>query len=262
MKRLDKKVAVVYGDGATGRAIASAFAKEGAKVFLTGRNVDKLTKIAEAITAEGGAVKTAVLDVLDEAAVEEHMESILAIAGRLDISYNAIGIPQTGVQGSLLTEISLENFSKPLGIYPQAHFITARAAAKRMITQGNGVILMHTPNASTISEPFIGGMPSAWAAVEALNRSLSVELAPHGIRSVCLQTTAIPETPLIDEVFEIHGKAHGVSFDDFTKVMEGNTQRKKLTTLKELTTAAVFAASDEGSGLTGTRFNITAGMII
>ena len=80
--------------------------------------------------------------------------------------------------------------------------------------------------------------------------------------SVCLQTTAIPETPLIDEVFEIHGKAHGVSFEDFTKIMEGNTQRKRLTTLKELTAAAVFVASDEGSGITGTRLNITAGMII
>ena len=104
-------------------------------------------------------------------------------------------------------------------------------------------------------------MVPAWAAIEALSRSLSVELGPKGVRSLCLLTTGIPETPLIDEVWEIHGKAHGISFEQFHEVMEGRTLRNKLTTLKELTAAAVFAASDEGSALTGTAFNLTAGML-
>jgi enoyl-[acyl-carrier-protein] reductase (NADH) len=77
-----------------------------------------------------------------------------------------------------------------------------------------------------------------------------------------LLTTGIPETPLIDEVWEIHGKAHGITFEQFHAVMEGATHRKRLTTLKELTDAAVFVASDEGSAITGTIFNLTAGMII
>lgn len=131
-----------------------------------------------------------------------------------------------------------------------------------MVRQGRGVILMHTPNASRISPPFVGGMVPAWAAMEGLCRSLSVECGQYGVRAVTLLTTGIPETSLIDEVWDIHGKAHGITFEQFHSVMEGMTHRRQLTRLEELTNAAVFAASDEGSAVGGTVFNLTAGMII
>lgn len=262
MKRLVNKVAVVYGDGVTGTAIAKAFGSEGAKVFLTGRTAAKLKITAEEDLANGGDIETAQVDTLNELAVEKNMSEIIKKADKIDISYNAIGIPQKGIQGTALTELSLESFSLPLSIYPQSHFITAKAGAKRMVKQGHGVIIMLTPNASRISQPFIGGMPPAWAAIEALCRSISVECGQYGVRSVCLQTTGIPETPLIDEVWDIHGKSHGISFEQFHTVMENMTHRKRLTTLKELTNAAVFVASDEGSAITGTIFNLTAGMIV
>ncbi len=262
MKRLENKVAVIYADGTVGGAIAKSFAQEGAKVFLTGRTLKKLDAIANEIKSNGGNVETAKLDALDEKAVEKHMSEIIKQAGKIDISFNAIGIPQKGIQGIPLTELSVESFFLPITTYTQSHFITAKAAASRMVKQGQGVILMHTPNASHISPPFVGGMVPAWSAMEALCRSLSVECGQNGVRSVCLLTTGIPETPLIDEVWEIHGKAHGITFEQFHAVMEGATHRKRLTTLKELTNAAVFVTSDEGSAITGTIFNLTAGMIV
>jgi NAD(P)-dependent dehydrogenase (short-subunit alcohol dehydrogenase family) len=262
MMRLENKVAVVYGDGTTGGAIAKVFAREGAKVFFTGRTVTKLDAIAEEILSSGGSVETARLDALDEQAVEKHMAELIGRTGKIDISYNAIGISQKGIQGTALMELSLENFSLPLTIYPQSHFITAKAAAKRMVKQGHGVIIMHTPSPGKISQPFVGGMPPTWAAIEALCRSLSVECGQYGVRSVCLQTTAIPETPLIDEVYEIHGRSHNITFEQFHSAMEGRTHRGHLTTLEELTNAAVFVASDEGSAITGTTLNLTAGMVV
>ncbi len=262
MKRLENKVAVIYADGTVGGAISKSFAQEGAKVFLTGRTLEKLDAIANEIKSNGGTVETAKLDALDEKAVEKHMTEIIKQVGKIDISFNAIGIPQKGIQGIPLTELSVESFFLPITTYTQSHFITAKAAASRMVKQGQGVILMHTPNASHISPPFVGGMVPAWSAMEALCRSLSVECGQNGVRSVCLLTTGIPETPLIDEVWEIHGKAHGITFEQFHAVMEGATHRKRLTTLKELTNAAVFVASDEGSAITGTIFNLTAGMIV
>jgi NAD(P)-dependent dehydrogenase (short-subunit alcohol dehydrogenase family) len=98
--------------------------------------------------------------------------------------------------------------------------------------------------------------------MEGLCRSLSVECGQHGVRAVCLLTTGIPETPLIDEVWEIHGKAHGITFEQFHSSMEGMTHRRRLTTLAELTNTAVFVASDQGSAITGTIVNLTAGMIV
>jgi len=131
-----------------------------------------------------------------------------------------------------------------------------------MVKQGHGVIVMHTPNASRISPPFVGGLVPAWAAMEALCRSLSVECGQYGVRSVCLVTTAIPETPLIDEVWDIRAKKQGITFEQFHSVMKGATHRKRLTTLEELTNAAIFSASDQGSAITGTIVNLTAGMIV
>lgn len=262
MKRLQDKVAVVYGDGTVGAVIAKAFAREGAKVYLTGRTIKKLKAIADETLPGEGFIETAQLDALNEQAVEEHIQEVIKKAGKVDISFNAIGIPQKGIQGIPLTELSLECFSLPITTYTQSHFVTAKAAARRMVSQGHGVIVMHTPNASRISPPFVGGMVPAWAAIEALCRSLSVEFGQFGVRSVCLLTTGIPETSLIDEVWDIHGKAHGITFEQFHAVMEGNTHRKRLTTLEELTNAAVFAVSDEGSAITGTTFNLTAGMIV
>jgi NAD(P)-dependent dehydrogenase (short-subunit alcohol dehydrogenase family) len=262
MKRLENKVAVVYGDGAIGGAIAKAFAREGAQVFLTGRTASKRDTIADEIRSLGGVVTTTQLDALDQEAVNAHMEMLLKHAGKIDISFNAIGIPQKGIQGISLTELATDAFFLPISIYTQSHFITAKAAARVMSKQGNGVILFHTPNASRISPPFVGGMVPAWSALEALCRSLSVECGPQGVRAVCLQTTGIPETPLIDEVWEIHGKSHGITFEQFHGIMEGMTHRGRLTSLAELTNAAVFVASDEGSAITGTIMNLTAGMIV
>jgi NAD(P)-dependent dehydrogenase (short-subunit alcohol dehydrogenase family) len=262
MKRLDKKIAVIYGNGTIGGAVAKAFSHEGARVFLAGRTAAKLKTIAGEIMSNGGTVETAAVDALDSQVVEKHLDEIIKKAGKVDIAFNTIGLPQKGIQGIPLTELSEESFLLPINTYMRAHFITAKAAAARMVKQGRGVILMHTPNASHISPPFVGGMVPAWSAIEALCRSLSVECGPQGVRSVCLLTTGIPETPLIDEVWEIHGKAHGITFEQFHAVMEGATHRKRLTTVKELADAAVFAASDDGSAISGTVFNLTAGMII
>jgi len=261
MKRLENKVAVVYGDGGVGGVIAKAFAREGANVFLTGRTLKKLNAIAEDISAGGGSIETATLDAMDEQAVEEHMRETVMKAGKVDISFNAIGIPQKGIQGVPLTELSVENFSLPIKTYTQSHFVTAKAAARRMVKQGQGVIILHTPNASRISAPFVGGMIPAWAAMEAFCRSLSLECAQYGVRAVCLFTTGIRETALIDEVWDIHGKANGITLEQFHSVMESMTHRRQLTTIEELTNAAIFVASDEGSGITGTIFNLTAGMV-
>ena len=266
MMKLKDKVAVIYGNGAVGGAIAKAFAREGAKVFLTGLTLAKLNTIANDITRDGGLIDIAQLDALNEPAVEKHLVDVIKNAGKVDISFNAIGIASKDAQHALLTELSVESFSLPIVMYTQSHFITAKAAARRMVKQGNGVIVMHTANISRVSAPFGGGRPPAWAAMEALCRSLSVECGAHGVRAVCLCTTAIPETPVIEKAFkdlyDANVKDSGMGWEQFYAMLVSGTHRKQLTTLKELTDAAVFVASDDGSAITGSIFNLTAGMIV
>jgi NAD(P)-dependent dehydrogenase (short-subunit alcohol dehydrogenase family) len=257
---LENKVAVIYGAyGAVGAAVARAFSEQGARVFLTGRDRARLTALGTEMPAPASRLAMDVVDACNEDSVEAHMDAVLQRAGRVDISFNAIGIPQTGIQGIPLTELSLEAFTTPLLTYSRSHFITARAAARRMSPQGSGVILMHTPEPGRSGAPLVGGMGPAWAALEGLTRDLSAELSVHGIRVICLRTTGLPETATIDEVFGLHAKAIGISRQQFQALMEGMAHHRRSTKLSELTGAAAFAASDLAAGVFGSTLNLTAG---
>lgn len=260
---LENKNAIIYGAaGATGGAVARAFARDGARVFLTGRDLTAVDALAKEISTAGGAAETARVDALDEEAVESHLDAIEKKAGTIDISYNAIGIPQQGIQGIPLTELSVESFSLPIITYPRAHFVTARAAARRMIKQRFGVILMHTPEPARLGAPLVGGMGPAWAALEGLNRSLSAEWAQYGVRAVCLRTTGMLETEAIDVVFGLHANAHGITREQFTDLMSSMTHRKGPTTLAEFADVAAFVASDQAAAMTGTVANLTGGAVV
>jgi NAD(P)-dependent dehydrogenase (short-subunit alcohol dehydrogenase family) len=260
---LDGKNAVIYGaTGAVGGAVARALARDGARVFLTGRDIGALDALAKEISGAGGVAETARVDALDEDAAESHLARVVQKAGTIDVSFNAIGIPQQGMQGIPLTDLSVESFALPIATYPLSHFLTARAAARHMIRQRSGVILMHTPEPARLGVSLIGGMGSAWAALEGLNRAMSAEWAPYGIRTVCLRTTGIEETATIDVVFGLHANAHGVTREQFTTAMSSMTHRKRATTLTELADVAAFVASDDAAAMTGTVANLTGGIIV
>ncbi|TDW18077.1 NAD(P)-dependent dehydrogenase (short-subunit alcohol dehydrogenase family) [Kribbella kalugense] len=260
---LENKNVVVYGGGgAVGGAVARGFAREGARVFLTGRNLDSVTTVAKEISAAGGAVETAVVDATDEKSVTEHLDAVVAGAGSIDVSFNAIGISPQGLQGIPFTDLPVDNFLRPITTYAQAHFVTGRSAARHMIPRGSGVIMMHTPEPARVALPLVGGMSVGWAAMEALNRAASAEWAQYGVRSICLRTTGMVETPVIDVVYGLHADAMGIPKDQFTAAVTAMTHRKRPTTLAELTAVAVFLASDQASAMTGTVANLTGGLIV
>lgn len=265
---LQDKIAVVYGaGGAVGSTIARAFAREGATVFVTGRHGSKVEDLANNIVAAGGIAHAAEVDALDEGAVERHANDVLRRTGRIDISFNAVGIPadvvaDKGMQGVPFTQIPLASFAAPIETYTRTNFLTARTAARVMVNmKSGGVILMHTPEPARVSAPLLGGMGPAWAAMEALCRNLSAEVGPQGVRAVCLRTTGLPETRTIDVVYGIHARVLGVAPDQVRALFEGMTHRKRSTTLSELAGAAVLLASDLGRGWTGTVANLTGGLI-
>src|SRR4051794_35029758 len=98
MMTLTDKVAVIYGaGGGIGSAVARTFAREGAQVFLTGLHLPPVEIVAKEIDADGRSADAAEVDALDEQAVDEHLRSVVEEAGRVDISFNAVGIPNAGI---------------------------------------------------------------------------------------------------------------------------------------------------------------------
>jgi NAD(P)-dependent dehydrogenase (short-subunit alcohol dehydrogenase family) len=258
---LENKTAVIYGaGGAIGRAVAHAFAREGARLFLTGRDVAKVEPVAGEIVAGCGVAEAARVDALDARAVEEHLASVVARAGGLDISFNAIGAGPTP-QRKPLTELDVEAFAGPIAFLTNANFITATAAGRHMSGRGSGAILMLTAVPGRMPARMIGGSAPAWAAVEALSRSLALELGPAGVRVVCLRAHAIPETPLIEENFATAAAAAGIDAAEFRAMVEQGTLLKRLPTLAEVAGTAAFMASDRAGAMTATVANLSAGAI-
>ncbi|HEX5620534.1 MAG TPA: SDR family oxidoreductase [Solirubrobacteraceae bacterium] len=235
---LNNKVAVIYGaGGSVGGAVARAFAAEGARVFATGREVDAL----------------------DERAVDEHLDHVIEEAGRVDISFNAVGIPDGEVVGTPLVDLDVDTFARPIASYATSYFLTARAAARRMVPNGAGVIMRVTATHARTGIPLVGGYGPAQAAMEALTRGLSAELAPHGVRVVGLRPWAMPESSTIREAFEPRAAATGMTWDQWQEQLASRTHARRLMTLDEMANAAAFLASDKASGFTGTIVNLTLG---
>ncbi len=246
---LENKVAVIYGAGGPiGGAVARAFARERARVFLAGRTRAKLDKVADDIRSNGGAADTAVVDALDERAVDEYVNAVVEQAGYVDISFNVIGI---GDVQQPLNEISVGDFLQPITNAMRTQFLTTRAAARHMVRRGTGVIL-HFGGGGPQTLPGLGGFKIALDAIEGLRRQWAVELGPHGIRVVTLKTGGIPETipddyPGRDEIIENLLPA---------------TLLKRNATLADVGNVAVFVASDHARTITSTEVNISCGAIV
>ena len=248
---LEGKNAVLYGGGgAIGGAVARAFARESANVFLAGRTRTKLDEVAEDIRSAGGVAHTAQLDALDEKAVDSYVDAVASEAGSVDISFNLISVGD--VQGTPLAEMELEDFERPVINAVRSQFLTSRAAARHMIGQGSGVILFFGGEGDPVPDYYIGGFQIALTTIESLRRQLAAELGPHGIRAVSLKTGGVPET--IPEDFA--GK------EAITESLTEPTMLKRTATLDDVGNVAAFAASDLASTITATALNITCGAIV
>jgi len=107
----------------------------------------------------------------------------------------------------------------------------------------------------------VGGYGPAQAAMEALTRDLSAELAPLGIRVVGLRPQAIPESSTIKEAFEPRAQASGMTWDQWQEALASRTHPKRLMRQEELANVAAFMASDQASRMTGTIVNLTMGSL-
>ena len=134
----------------------------------------------------------------------------------------------------------------------RAQFLTSRAAARHMISQGSEVILFFGGYGDPVADYYIGGFQVALGAIESLRRQLASELGGHGIRAVTLQTGGVPET--------IPGSFDGR--EEITEMIAGSTMLGRAATLEDVGNVAAFAASDHARSMTATALNISCGAIV
>lgn len=246
---LENKTAIIYGAGGSiGGAVARAFAREGARVFLTGRTQAKLDRLAADIRAMGGLAESAVVNALDARAVDAFVDGVAEKTGRVDISFNLIDVGD--VQQPLM-EISLDDFLQPITTAMRSHFITSRAAARHMIARREGVILAFGGDGPQ-TLPGLGGFKIALDAIEGLRRQWACELGAYGIRVVTLKTGGIPES--ISPEF--------AEREVITASIEQETLLRRAATLSDVGNVAAFVASDLARSMTSTEVNISCGALV
>ena len=248
---LKDKNAVIYGGGGSiGGAVARAFAREGARVFLAGRTRSTLETVATEIRAAGGRADTAEVDALDAAAVEAHADAVVATAGRLDISFNVIN--HNDVQGTPMAEMDVEDYLAPIVTCVRTNFLTQKAAARRMLGAGGGVILNFGGSGDPLPGYSLGGLQTAFEALESMRKQLSSEYGKYGVRVVTLRTGGVPESIPAD--FAGH--------EQLTKSLDDLTMLGKAATLEDVGNVAAFVASDKARTMTAATVNVSAGALI
>ncbi|MGX9889056.1 SDR family NAD(P)-dependent oxidoreductase [Streptomyces sp. NPDC002276] len=252
---LTDRTAVIYGAGGSiGGAVARAFAAEGARVHLVGRTRETLEAVATRIKDIGVKdAEVAVVDALDETAVEEH----LARVGELDVSFNLVS--RGDVQGLPITDMPVDDFLAPVINGIRANFITARAAARRMAERGSGVVLTLN-SGSAHGSPMMGGTGPADAATDSLVRNLAMELGPRGVRAVGIWAAGIPETLTVEKLGKVNPGLNEAAIQGILDHLSSLRMTRRNPTLAEITATAVFLASDHAASITGTFVNVTGGM--
>jgi NAD(P)-dependent dehydrogenase (short-subunit alcohol dehydrogenase family) len=258
---LQGKHAIVFGAGGSiGAAVAKEFACAGAEVFLSGRNQSNVEAVTRQITAAGGRAHSAVIDALDDKAVNQYIDGVASQTGSIDIVFNAVG-PLVHEYGNTknATDLAIEEFMVPVTTVLKSQFITARAAARHMVTQHSGVIIFLTGSPARGHVPGATAIGAAFGAIESLMENLAVEVSPAGVRAVCLRTTANTDSRTIQETVEALASKVHITKDQAMAGMANLNFLKRPASVSDTARTAVLLASEHARMMTGTVVNSTAG---
>lgn len=262
---LQDKNAVIYGGGgAIGGAMARVFAREGARVFLAGRTKAKLDAVAAEIVAAGGHVETAQVDALDQRAVDDHADAVAATGGGIDVAVHAVSIMHD--QGTVLADLSLKEFMRPIDGFLRTLFITSKAVAKHMGGDRPGVIMTLSEPGAKLALGGILGHAVSSAGKEVFARVLAAELAPTGVRVICIRPHALADGPAAGsytkDLFAPAAAAVDQPVEEWLAGLADSTMLKRLPTVADVAETAAFLASDRARAITGTVANLTSGALV
>jgi 3-oxoacyl-[acyl-carrier protein] reductase len=253
MTLTDKNALIFAATGGIGSEVARTFARQGAHVFISGRNAEPLEQLASEIRAQGGRASAEIVDATDQAAVQAYVDQIVAEVGRIDATFNAIGQrPSELAYPALSTEQSLDDFFKPLHVILGSTFLTSRTVGAQMARQGSGSIVTLSATLSVWTGAYMAGISATCAAIEGLTRSLAGEFGPSGVRVNCVRGNAMMETRTIAET------GAGLMRLGYQPSMSPTLLGRPISVGETAATAA-FLASEASSGITAQVLTVAAG---
>ena len=241
--RLENKVAIVSGGGTgIGAATAQVFAREGAKVVVTGRRTEPLQAVAAEIDG---------LAVAGDTSDDDHVRAAVAEArdafGGLDIVVANAGLGF----GGAAADVDDERWQQTLDVNLTGAFRLARAAIPSLVDRGGGSIVLVSSVSALVSGTDGAAYVTSKAAMLGLARSIAVDYGPSGIRANALCPGWV-ETPMGDGSMETLMTQHGISLGEAYRLVTQHIPLRRPATADEIAACCLFLASDESSIVTGT----------
>ena len=247
--RLKNKVAIITGASkGIGKAIAMAYAREGACVVIASRSLDTLSTIEKQIKDNGAEAMALHLDVRSPESVNAMVDKTIEKYGRLDILVNNAGISMACPSEKL----ALEDWKNALETDLYGVFFGCQAAARVMIPQGGGVIINITSVYGLVAAPGRLAYCTSKAGANMLTKVLAAEWAAKKIRVNAIAPGYV-RTELVDGVIQ----KGMISLE----AIEKRTPMGKIGESEDMVGIAVYMASDESSFMTGSVVNVDGGWV-
>jgi NAD(P)-dependent dehydrogenase (short-subunit alcohol dehydrogenase family) len=254
---LKDKVAVITGGGrGIGRAIALAYAHEGAQLVLAARTLAGLEETRRMVADLGGEALVAPTDISEAESVAALAQKTREHFGRVDILVNNSGIAGPTAP---LWEITTDDWEATFAVNVRGTFLCCRAFLPMMIAQSSGSIIII--GSMTGKRPLMGRTPYAASklALVGLARTLAWETGPHGIRVNVISPGPV-EGERIETVIRKQAEVKGISIDEARQGFLRDSPLNRLIPPQDVAAAAVFLASDQASSITGEDLNVSAGL--
>lgn len=260
IKKLDGKLALITGGGrGIGRAIAVAFAREGASLALVARTASEVERVAAEARDEFGVEAVhAACDVSDPSSVARAFAAVSEKFGRgCDVLVNNAGIAESAP----FVKTDDEMWNRHLAINLTGTFLCARAALPAMIERGWGRVINVASIAAKTGAPYVAAYAASKHGVLGLTRSVALEVATKGVtvNAIC---PGYVDTDMTTRALENIEAKTGRSAADSLEAIKRMSPQRRLVTPEEVASVALLLASDEGRGITGQAINVDGGTVL
>ena len=249
MKLADRVALITGANSGMGRATAVLFAKEGAKLALTGRNEERGREVVAEIKAAGGEAFFLRSDVCVDADCRRAVDETVRAYGRVDVLFNNAGVffPNTAV------ECTEQEWDAQVDTSLKGAFLMSKYALPHMIRNGRGSIIHNSSGWGIVGGDHAVAYCAAKGGLILLAKAMAVDHGRQGIRVNCICPGDV-DTPMLPEDAKLRGM-------DWQKYLEGCANRPlgRIGTSDEIARAVLFLASDDSSFVTGSALVVDGG---
>ncbi|MBY0456610.1 MAG: glucose 1-dehydrogenase [Gemmataceae bacterium] len=244
-----KVVLVTGGTSGIGRATAGAFAREGAKVVVSGRREKEGLAVVEEIAKAGGTAHFVPADVAKEADVKRLVDATVAKFGRLDVAFNNAGVELVGP----IPEVKEDDYRRVFDINVWGVLTSMKYEIPALLKVGGGAIVNTSSIVGHVGMAGVSVYVASKYAVEGLTRSAALEYAKQGIR-----VTAVAPAVVATEMFD---RFAGGENSDAGKGMAAMHPVGRVGRAEEVAAAVLYLASDEAKFTTGISLPVDGGWL-